>query len=273
MSQWTTQELAILADAYSPDRPATLINLDGLAKLLGRHKTNVCRKARALGLTNQRRPMVLPDQLSKRPMFSSKEELSAHLSKVRKEWLQNNPHPRGALGMRHTEEVKERIGKQSSERWEAMTQEQKDDMVLRSVRAKREQGVVFANPRGSWKAAWREVGEQRCFFRSRWETNYARYLEWLRAIGQIQSWEHEPHTFWFAGIKRGVVSYLPDFRVTNPSGSVEWHEVKGWMDARSKTTIARMAKYHPNEKLVVIAEKQYKEIKRKVSSLIPGWEE
>lgn len=141
-----------------------------------------------------------------------------------------------------------------------------------AVVAKRAVGIPFANPRGSWKAAWRTHGGQRCFFRSRWEANYAAYLEWLRSIGQIQSWEHEPHTFWFEGIRRGVVSYLPDFRVTNPNGSIEWHEVKGWMDARSKTTIARMAKYHPSEKLVVVAGKQYNEIKRKVSSIVPGWE-
>lgn len=126
--------------------------------------------------------------------------------------------------------------------------------------------------RGSWKASWREVGNQRCFFRSRWEANYARYLEWLCSIGQIAKWEHEPQTFWFDGIKRGVVSYLPDFRVTENGGAVQWHEVKGWMDARSKTTIARMGRYHPKEVLIVIREKQYKEIGRKVSSLIPGWE-
>ena len=68
------------------------------------------------------------------------------------------------------------------------------------------------------------------------------------------------------------MSYLPDFRVTEINGSVQWHEVKGWMDARSKTTIARMARYHPTQVLIVIREAQYKEIMRKVSSLIPGWE-
>ncbi len=153
-----------------------------------------------------------------------------------------------------------------------MTQSEKDDFVFKRVKGKRDKGIPFANPRGSWKAAWREVGDQRCFFRSRWEANYARYLEWLRSIGQIAKWEHEPQTFWFEGIKRGCVSYLPDFKVTENNGSHAWHEVKGWMDARSKTVLSRMAKYHPNETLVVIREAQYVEIKRKVSSLIPGWE-
>lgn len=154
-----------------------------------------------------------------------------------------------------------------------MTQEERDDHVLKQVKARRESGKPFANPRGSWKAAWRDIGGKRNFYRSRWEANYARYLEWLKTLGEISDWEHEAKTFWFDGIKRGVVSYLPDFKVTELNGTIQWHEVKGWMDARSKTTIDRMAKYHPSEILIVIREKQYMEIKRKASSLIPGWEE
>lgn len=126
--------------------------------------------------------------------------------------------------------------------------------------------------RGTWKAGWREIGGKRCFFRSRWEANYARYLEWLKGLGNITDWQHEPHTFWFDGIKRGCVSYKPDFRVTTGE-RYEWHEVKGWMDARSKTTLARMCRYHPAEKIVVIRERDYLEIKNKVGRLCEGWEE
>ncbi len=176
-------------------------------------------------------------------------------------------------GKHLSEEHKAKLAVTSKAMWSRWTEAERDDMVLKRIQAKRLLGNPIPNVRGTWKAAWREVGGRRIFFRSRWEANYARYLEWLRAIGQIASWEHEPHTFWFDGIKRGVVSYLPDFLVVNPNGSREWHEVKGWMDARSKTTISRMAKYHPQEKLIVIAEKGYKEIRAKVSTLIPGWEE
>jgi hypothetical protein len=86
-------------------------------------------------------------------------------------------------------------------------------------------------------------------------------------------WAHEPHTFWFDGVKRGCVSYLPDFRVDNKDGTHEWHEVKGWMDARSATAIKRMAKYFPAEKLIVIREKQYSGLRRKLGALVPGWED
>jgi predicted nuclease of restriction endonuclease-like RecB superfamily len=125
----------------------------------------------------------------------------------------------------------------------------------------------------SWKAGWREIGGQRIYCRSRWEANYARYLEWLRARGEIKKWEHEPITFWFDAIKRGTRSYLPDFRVTENGGAVIFHEVKGWMDAASKTKIKRMAKYHPSVKLIVIDSKCYKAIAKQIGRTIPGWEE
>jgi hypothetical protein len=111
-----------------------------------------------------------------------------------------------------------------------------------------------------------------CYFRSRWEANYARYLELLRQHGKITSWDHEPETFWFNGVKRGCVSYLPDFKVTMPDGSIEYHEVKGWMDAKSKTKIKRMAKYHPSVKLIVIATKEYNALKKTAAAVIGDWE-
>lgn len=174
--------------------------------------------------------------------------------------------------MKHSQATLDVLRQQMVSRWAGMSPQQRDDLVFKLVKARRDAGVPFANPRGSWKAAWREVGEKRCFFRSKWEANYARYLEWLKSIGKISEWEHEAKTFWFDGIKRGCVSYLPDFKVTECNGSVQWHEVKGWMDARSKTTIERMGRYHPQEVLIVVGEKQYREIERKVSTLIVGWE-
>lgn len=123
-----------------------------------------------------------------------------------------------------------------------------------------------------WKAGWREFGDQRCFFRSAWESNWGRYLEWLRVRGDIQKWEHEPETFWFEKIRRGTRSYLPDFRVTERNGSVVFHEVKGWMDQKSATKIKRMRIYHPTVKLIVIDKKQYASVRNALGGVIPGWE-
>jgi len=271
---WSEGEIELLKVAYSTCEAASELGLDAIARQLGRHKTNISRKARELGLTNINRQKLKPEDRVPPviPKFATSEERKANQSSITKTRIAEKGHPRGALGMKHTDANKQLFSTNSKRWWNSLTNDQREDHTMKAIRTKEERGYHPIHARGSWKAGWREIGDQRCYFRSRWEANYGRYLEWLRSIGEITSWEHEAQTFWFKGIKRGVVSYLPDFKVTNPSGSIEWHEVKGWMDSRSKTTIARMAKYHPSEKLIVIREKQYKEIGRKVSSLIPGWE-
>lgn len=125
----------------------------------------------------------------------------------------------------------------------------------------------------SWGCGWRDIGGIRKYYRSKWEANYARYLEWLKGIGEVVKLEHEPETFWFEGIKRGCLSYLPDFRVTEKNGTIVYHEVKGWMDDRSKTKIKRMAIYYPNIKLIVIEAKSYNSIKKTMMPIIgKDWE-
>lgn len=123
-----------------------------------------------------------------------------------------------------------------------------------------------------WHAGWRVIGGKRSYYRSRWEANYARYLEFLKRSGVILEWRHEPKTFWFDGIRRGVCSYLPDFEVSYPDGRTAYHEVKGYFDPRSRTKLKRMAKYHPDVEVRVIARREYADIRRKASALLPGWE-
>ena len=110
------------------------------------------------------------------------------------------------------------------------------------------------------------------YFRSRWEANYARYLNFLVANGTIQSWEFEPKTFLFTGVTRGPFSYKPDFLVTENDGRKVWHEVKGWMDSKSKGKLDRMAKMYPEETIVVIASPEYKSIKKQMAGVIKEWE-
>lgn len=110
------------------------------------------------------------------------------------------------------------------------------------------------------------------YFRSSWEANWARYLNLLIAQKQVRSWEFEPEVFEFGGIKRGQRFYTPDFKVENQDGSVEFHEVKGWMDPKSATKLKRMAKYHPSVKVIVIDRAAYDEVARKLGGLIPNWE-
>jgi uncharacterized protein DUF1064 len=121
-------------------------------------------------------------------------------------------------------------------------------------------------------AGWREIGGKRLYARSLWEANYAHFLQFMKDHKQILDWEHEPQTFWFSKIRRGVVSYLPDYKVYNLDGSHHWVEVKGWMDARSATKIKRFKKYFPEEKLIVISRLWFATTGKKLKRLIPGWE-
>ena len=84
-------------------------------------------------------------------------------------------------------------------------------------------------------------------------------MQFLKERGIIADWLYEPKTFWFNEIKRGVRSYLPDFKVILPDGSHYWAEVKGYMDGKSKTKIKRFNKYYPKEELRVIDAKWFKE--------------
>lgn len=111
------------------------------------------------------------------------------------------------------------------------------------------------------------------YVRSKWEANYARYLKWLVSIGEIRSWQYEPDTFEFTKIKRGSRFYTPDFKVFLLSGEFEYHEVKGWLDSRSKTKLSRMKRYFPEIKVVLIDSTAYRGLAETVGrGLVENWE-
>lgn len=120
-------------------------------------------------------------------------------------------------------------------------------------------------------AGWREIDKRKIFFRSKWEYNYGCYLQFLKARKDIQDWEHEPKTFWFEAIKRGIRSYLPDYKVINLDLSHFWVEVKGYMDSKSNTKIKRFKKYYPDEEIIVIDGQWFKKNKI-LKGIIKGWE-
>jgi hypothetical protein len=122
------------------------------------------------------------------------------------------------------------------------------------------------------------------FFRSNWEANFARYLNLKN-----KKWSYEPEVFSFIehGIKRGTVTYCPDFKV----GTL-WVEVKGYLDRKGKTAIRRFARYYPREfkKLRAVVGRRgsvtdqffqemgvpvmayYNELEKKYKSKIDNWE-
>ena len=101
------------------------------------------------------------------------------------------------------------------------------------------------------------------YFRSKWEANYALFLDFLKKRKDIIEWEYEKDIFWFEKIRRGIRSYTPDFKITDKDNLVHYEELKGWMNSVSKTKIRRMAKYYPKVKLIVIDSKAYLDLEGK----------
>ena len=102
------------------------------------------------------------------------------------------------------------------------------------------------------KKGWYTSGDRKYFLKSSWELSYAQFLDKELADGKIVQWEYEPDTFWFERIKRGIRSYTPDFKVKHLNGKVEYHEVKGYLDSKSKTKLNRMRIYHPDIEMKLI---------------------
>ncbi len=197
-------------------------------------------------------------------------EMRKRIGEATKKRLREKGHPKGMLGKHHSEKTKARLRETSKMTWDRMTEEEKRKHILKQLKGK--DGRPPNKPHGSWKAGWREFGGKRCYYRSRWEANFGRYLQMLKEQGQIKDWMHEPKAFWFDKIKRGVLSYLPDFLVIENDDTEIYYEVKGWMDDRSKTKLQRMKKYYPDVTLRLVDAKSYRRLAARVKALIPEWE-
>jgi hypothetical protein len=119
--------------------------------------------------------------------------------------------------------------------------------------------------------------------RSGWEANVARVFK-----HKNQSFEYEPKTFFFEGVKRGAVIYTPDFRLADGT----WVEVKGYLDGRGRAAIRRFKQYYPEEfkKLKAVVGRKgtaadkffqtigvpvvyyYNELDKEYKAKITGWE-
>lgn len=230
--------------------------LQQLADEMGRTKQFICRKADELGLTDlHRKKSEIKGYVPSNPNW--------------KKW----PHPKGMKNKKHTNETKDLISIKASEFQKGIDENKRISITKKMIETKMQNGkLVLPRQKTTWKSGWREIGGKRKYFRSRWEANYARYLEFLKCQNQIKNWDHESKVFWFEGIKRGCVSYLPDYEITYNDGTIEYHEVKGWMDDRSKTKIKRMSIYYPQVVLKIISKDWFKENAKKISPLIKDWE-
>jgi hypothetical protein len=108
------------------------------------------------------------------------------------------------------------------------------------------------------------------YVRSKMEANVIRYAKWMQQLKVISSWAYESHE-WEFPIKRGNRFYKSDLRVTYINGQEVFWEIKGYMDAASKTKLKRMAKYYPDVRIRIIDAKEYRMLARN-KTLIPHWE-
>ncbi len=254
---WSDAEIQYVQDAYAADVPVEVI-----ASQLGRTNSAVYLKASRLGVTDSKR--------KKRPA-----EVEAIKVRVREWWatldretiLHITQHP-------CTQETKDKISatiKQSYKDGSRVNSEEHRQIASDTLKK-----LKAANPGGRFSHPGTGSAGKRAdlgfYVRSRWEANVARLLWSCLDQGIFQNVEYEPLRFDFDAIKRGVRSYLPDFRITWPDDQIEYVEVKGWWDARSKTAVKRFYKYYPTETLWIIDAPVYKELVNEFAELFPEWE-
>jgi len=255
---WTSEEIKLLINYYNVNKTVNMGTLEEMFP--NRDRSNINRKARELNLTDKHRPL--------------RKELIKEMSIRMKEWISINGHPKGSLGYKHSEATKLKFSKISKQRWADPNYILNSDIhkQKKSDRMSRMQTMGILRNRYSRAKIGKRKDLNNLFVRSSWEANYARYLNYLMSINKLLRWEYESDTYYFEEIKRGVRSYTPDFKIFNNDGTIEYHEVKGWMDCKSKTKLKRMAKYYPEIRIVLICAKEYCNIKNYFSKIIPYWE-
>jgi len=269
-NQWTNDEIELLKETYLSADKEEFVDLAQISKMMNRDKSNVCRKARELGLPTNRNRDKVREKKIRLPKYATEEERREASSEYMKKWHKENPHPQGMLGKSHSKEYCKRLSQMAKERWENMTPEQLEQRRINQRKTRIKNGTLNPMKNQSNPYSRARGGKRRdlndTYFRSAWEANMARYYNFMNI-----KWEYEPKTFIFETIKRGSVSYTPDFYLPEED---RWVEVKGWMDAKSKTKLKRFKKYYPEEykKLEIIGESEYKEF-AKYKRLIENWEE
>jgi len=226
------------------------IRIDNLALKINRPKTSICMIAREMGLTKY-------GNFSKEERSNRAQKMSS-MVKIYKSSKFSGKH--------HTIKSKRQISLKQIARFENMSNEDKKSYIDKIRMTKRTKSL-FSSTENSYsrcRGGYRE--DLNRYFRSSWEANVARYLNFLHI-----KWEYEPKRFHFTEIESGVLSYMPDFYL--PELDI-WIEVKGWLDENSKKRFEYFEKYYPKEdkKLMIIDSKKYYEMVKDFKYIILNWE-
>lgn len=149
-------------------------------------------------------------------------------------------------------------------------------LALSGKKKTSDKNIIITNGYRSKVQGLTLVGDKEIYFKSLWEMNYARYLQFLKDKKAIHDWEYEPKTFEFPKepYKTGPFSYKPDFKVSITKDKYEWHEVKGFLNDASKKKIRRFRTHFSKEEgeIVIIGKEWFFKMGHTYSTLIPGWE-
>lgn len=247
MNLWTEAENQRLLDDYLKYKEEN--RLDKLAEELGRTKQFICRKAKLLGLTNNKKRHLA-------------QQTRLKLSEAKKEWLKTHEHPRGYLGHKHSKETLKKMSLAISNAWkdpnsvfntDDFRQKQSDNLHLRKINGE----IDAFSIRGKFPTI---IGDSYYVFKSSWEKTIAEQLQTLKNQQVIQKWEYESKHFIFHDIKRGIRSYCPDFEVTLADGNKMYIEVKGWKMDSSMKRISMFIERYPNVKFYLLDSDEYQRI-------------
>jgi hypothetical protein len=97
-------------------------------------------------------------------------------------------------------------------------------------------------------------------FRSKFESRWALYLQFLKEHFQIEKWEYEPKTFYFDRTlyKNRPFEYTPDFRITQNDGTVIYQELKGFLTTKDNSKYLRFSKHYPSIVLEIVMQQNPK---------------
>lgn len=92
------------------------------------------------------------------------------------------------------------------------------------------------------------IGGKEYHYRSKFERNWALYLQFLKETGEIIEWEYEVVLFNFQnqGYETGPFMYRPDFKVTEKDGHILYQECKGWHDGATNRKFQRTLVCYPD---------------------------
>lgn len=246
--RWTKQQLNILRQSYS-DNPSNTLHINQLVNIIGKPKTSISGKAKRMGLTTNR--------YRKRDKI-----MRLAISKRQKEWHKTHEHPNKA-------EMQIRVCPACGMFFEAIPS---DNRKYCSTKCSYNRTQVYGH-QGYAKIGIRaDLNNQ--YFRSRWEANYARYLNYLISIGEpILKWEYEPERFNFSKVRTKPYYYTPDFCIIFTDNHREYHEIKGWDYGNGQKARRRFRKYFPQHRLILRNKVWYSSLfKKGVDKVIPNWE-